>query len=297
MEDETKCGQQLSSILDSVQFACGENEGRHLHETFLFPYRNVCEYTSSMSRGQVWVIGGPTGIGKTTMACDIAFSLSEKHPDSKILYLTGECSSSMICRRLLSRAGEFPFEYLLSDAQSSGFEDEGLEHLQQGADPLVKKRNIKVKTVHEFMSVRFSFTDEMGALPIGKQSRFDVVILDSLQSLNTNLGGESYSAALAEEMRQIKQWALEYGVLFIVVSQALNDRISSDFVPQLSLKSLVGGESVGIHADGVLLLSNSSDDERILQAQVAKCRCGRKGTTELFFQPEYQRFREIIRTE
>ena len=83
---------------------------------------------------------------------------------------------------------------------------------------------------------------------------------------------------------------MDYGILFIVVSQAYSEKTVSEYsILQPRIESLVGGEGIGMHADGVLLLS-ANEDEPETTVCVAKCRYGRKGITYLKLDAEHQQF-------
>jgi replicative DNA helicase len=132
--------------------------------------------------GGVWVVGGPTGAGKTTFALNLVGRLAAADPDLQILYLDFELGAAKIIGRLVSAFGaEAPVL-----AQTTYYRD--LPTLD--ADRRREKRPV-------------------------------LIVVDTVQKLGLDGGtSDQRRAAIDAAVRQFERWKIDDGHAVIAVSQA-----------------------------------------------------------------------------
>lgn len=255
------------------------------------------------------MLGGSTGVGKTSFALALAVGTLRAHPDLSVLFYSLDMSKDVIFDRLL--------------CQQSGLDHRDLWHKHD--DPGVNSRLCeaeKALTASVLPRLRILEREQLGrgkeqiltalnkqAAELTQQSRTQHVlyILDYFQLIDV---ADPSTASLETDFSRIEllQTAQQMtrsqqcpgGDCFLVLTEV---RKGESGRPRLALDDLMGSARISYSADCVLLLEaegetpESAADAVPLQLTVAKGRDGMKrGRVRLTFEYSCHRFREAIGT-
>ena len=246
--------------------------------------------------GTYTVLAAKTGMGKTTLAMNIASSVS-KDPDKAVLYVSTEMNNTDLCLRLISSEGLLDLKKLSNGALET---DEEWEALAEAASSLANRKlyfcDQSVTTVAEI---------ENACECIGNLS---LVVIDYLQQLEavdkTSGRGGNRQQTVSDISRAIHRLAGRLQVPFLCLSQfsrASDGR--QDKRPKLS--DLRDSGSIEQDADAVLFLYRENyDDSKTplkgveeVECIVSKNRHGGVSTAVLQWTPKYVKFEDVPEPE
>lgn len=251
--------------------------------------KSLDKATGGLQKGNLFVIAGRPGMGKTALALNIA---SKAAINSKVAIFSFEMSKEELGDRLLSDEGCCNFGKI----KSGKLEIDDFTHLSNASLEL---------------SRRYAHVYDGGALTVSEikakcmklkmQKGLDVVVIDYLQLINGSSkhnGNRVYE--IGEISRSLKTMARELEITVIALSQlsrATEGRI--DKRPVLS--DLRDSGSIEQDADMIALLyrddyyHKNSEEKGICEVLLGKNRNGKTGVIKLKWIPELQRFEDIKR--
>jgi replicative DNA helicase len=239
-----------------------------------------------LNKTDLILIAARPGMGKTSIALNIALNVAKKNPQKTIAFFSLEMSREQLVMRLLSNESFVDNHNLLTGQLS---EDEwnklGL------ASSALSQTDIRVDdnpsiTVAE-MNAKCRRLDNLG-----------LVLIDYLQ-LMTSAGGGKQSdnrvQVVSEISRALKIMAKELNVPVICLSQLSRANESrSDKRPMLS--DLRESGAIEQDADEVMFLyrddyyNENSEEKNVAECIIAKNRHGETGTIKLQWLPQYTTF-------
>lgn len=256
-------------------------------------------YLHGLKPGQMVVVAARPGVGKSTLALDIARCAAIRHKIPTIIFNL-EMAYPEILLRLLAAEKEIDHGSL----QNGRLTETEWERIEQFERSLTDTNGNEIPL----------FIDDSANISLMKIrtkcrrlfSRFDkgigLVIVDYLQLMSSGQRVESRQQEVADMSRKLKLLAKEIGVPIIAISQ-LNrgSEARGDKRPQLS--DLRESGAIEQDADVVLLVhreemyhTQDEEDEKARRGEadiiIAKNRAGRTGDFEVLAQLQYSRFQD-----
>jgi replicative DNA helicase len=232
-------------------------------------------------RGDLAVLGGDVGSGKSAFALAIALRSAEHH---SVGYFSAEMTQQRLMERVLAMEGRVR-----------------VDELRQGAfDELARARVGAAAVRLRERLPRFGriANDASGGLPEGWDEAGvpDLVIVDAIQGIGA--GRRDAAEEQASAIRELKTLALDAGIAILATAQLPSLTARPDRRPQLDDFGALG--AVKYHADVVLALYRESmydsarDIEGATELLVRKNRHGNVGYVDLYFYAQWMRFEDML---
>jgi replicative DNA helicase len=244
--------------------------------------------TNGFHAGQMIIIAARPGVGKSTLALDIARNASVKHGQTSVIFSL-EMSKTEITMRLLSAEASIK----LSQMRSGKMQDPDWQKI--------------VKCISDISDAPLFIDDSpnMTMMEIRAKARrlkqkhdLKLIVLDYLQLMSSGKKVESRQQEVSEFSRQMKLLAKELEVPVIAISQ-LNRGPEQRTDKRPMLSDLRESGSLEQDADMVILVHRpdvwEADDPRAGEADliVAKHRNGQTMTVSVAHQLHYSRFTDL----
>ena len=246
------------------------------------------ELTGGLHGGQMIVIAARPGVGKSTLALDIARSAAIHHQMTTVFFSL-EMSRTELAMRILSAEGKISMGRLKKgDLDTEGWTN--LATLQGRIDsaPLF----IDASPNMTLMEIRAK------CRRLKQRNDLKLVVLDYLQLMSSGKKVESRQQEVSEFSRSLKLLAKELDVPVIALSQ-LNRGSEQRTDKRPMVSDLRESGSIEQDADMVILLHREDmynpDSERVGEADmiIAKHRGGPTRTIPLAFSGKYSRFNNM----
>ena len=283
-EDYTPLSQLMQPVMDEIEAIGARGDMSGVPTGFA----DLDELTGGLHPGQMVIVAARPGLGKSTLALDLARSASIRHglPSA---FFSLEMSSLEITMRLLSAEASVP----LANIRSGRMSDANWERISSCMG--------KVSEAPMFIDDSPNLTImEIRAKARRLKQRHDLklMVIDYIQLMTSGKRVESRQVEVSEFSRQIKLLAKELEIPVVALSQ-LNrgPEQRTDKKPMLS--DLRESGSLEQDADLVILLNRpdlyDKESERAGEADVdvAKHRNGPTRTITVAFQGHYSRFADM----
>lgn len=243
-------------------------------------FQTINSAIGGLAPGDVSVLAGATGTGKTALALQIAYHVSLGNP---VLYFSGEMLDEDLWLRNTCRLAKVSLALLRREKTGTKV----AEMVREASEASIKSQMRIVHSNLELGSVAAKiqkFRADYGA---------GLVVIDHLDHVTTD--DESRVQALATIMRVLKSTALACELPMIVVSQ-FNRNFDATHRP--TMFNLKGGSSIEQYADSIWLLCEKEDPlipgeehPRVwMRLQIEKNRRGPVGDIRMVFDPMYTSF-------
>lgn len=232
-----------------------------------------------MRHGQVIVLAGGTGAGKSSLALQIADQVASR--DQTVLYFSLEMSAEELTTRLLSSRAQVPGD-VIERAEVTPY---AMQRIKDQLEPMA--------------STRLFIDDSASMTPLDCRARarqlqlrhgLDLIVVDYLQ-LATPPGGNrsrNREQEVAAMSRQFKLTARALGVPLVLLSQLR--RFDGSREPELN--DLRESGAIENDADAVVFIHRPDLDRTEADLLIRKQRQGPLGKVGLVFKPEATRFEE-----
>ena len=170
--------------------------------------------TSGFQPGQLIVLAGRPGSGKTAMAVSMTVSALLQQPDLHALYFSLEMSTAEMTKRFLSIVGEVPY----SDMKPGKMNKDSFAGLLSKQDQL----NAMFNRLHVADSAQLSPVNlRLLSRRLKQQlrSNLGLIVVDYLQLMNADGVSESRVAAITQISGALKQLARELDVPLLALAQ------------------------------------------------------------------------------
>lgn len=238
-----------------------------------------------LRRGELVVLGGDVGSGKSALAQSIA--LHGARAGYRTTYLTSELSPERVHERLLAMEGRARIDDLRSGALTE------VVRAELGAVAL--RLRDALPTVARTPSGGVpAMVDAIGGH--GGEGWPALLVVDPLQGLAS--GATSQDESLAAAVRELKALALDLDVAVLLTAHLPQLAPRADMRPVLDDFGVLG--AVKQHADCVLALFREGmyDSARSLEGAteliVRKRRTGGSGYVDLYFYAQWLRFEDVM---
>ena len=217
--------------------------------------------------GELTVLGGPQGLGKTTFALQVARNIAAA--GGSVLFLTFEHDSATMFERLVAlEAGEYAHDEGITlrnvrEALASTDETPGGLSARLGTD---RGGAAAVAAIAEYgdrlfvvsAQTRDTSTDSIRELVLGlAKEEPPVVVVDYLQKIPDGNGHDAESERITRVVQALKDLALEAAVPVLAISASEREGIA----PGARMRShhLRGTSAVAYEADVILVMSDKYD--------------------------------------
>ncbi|MFI5548847.1 replicative DNA helicase [Streptomyces sp. NPDC051738] len=272
----------LEPVLDEA-----EGIGKTESETESIPsgFSEFDSLRSGFHPGELVILGGASGIGKSTLGLQFLRTCSVKHAGTSFL-ASLQMNRNEATMRILAAEGRVALHHM----RSASITDDGWQRLQQ-AMPSVSSAPLFVQDEPTYTFQQFIRTCEW--LSTFKHLKLALIDSIDLMDLDPDLGSGDYERDLAHMARELRKMAKRLNVPVIALFQTerpqrnrLGKRPELYDIPA----------SLEKYADTVILLHREDayerDSPRAGEADliIAKNRTGPTGTITLAFQGHYGRF-------
>jgi hypothetical protein len=181
------------------------------------PFASWSENNVSLRRGEVSMIAGPPGAGKSTLA--LAIALRSQVPT---LYASCDSHESTMALRLISMIGDLP-------------QLEVEQHMQnpQWASEMISSQGKHISWMMDSNPAIADLEDQIELYRLLKGSDPQLVILDNAVDFTHDTGDEFSS--LRSLMREIKWWSRDTGAAFLVLHHTSEAAESNPCPPRSAL--------------------------------------------------------------
>lgn len=242
-------------------------------------FEGLDNHIGGLSSGNLIVIGGRTGSGKTALALNIAYNILRK--DIGVGFISLEMTTEELSHRLLAISADVD---LLNITSKRLYESDRMRinNCYDKLDEMLKR----------FYPVHGDININSICLLIRKmvkEHNCRAAIIDYVQLIeNPEISGGNPYLELKSITRKLKLLALELGIPVVILSQ-LNRQASARTKP--ALQDLRDSGSIEQDAD-IVMFTHFKDEENKEDAQViiAKGRNVKTGEVDMRFIPEYTRY-------
>lgn len=242
--------------------------------------------TGGMKRGEIWIVSGKTGAGKTSLALQMARSFAD-NPEHTILFLSLEMRGFELCLRMFCEMNGFNyFDLLNGHIELPEAVDKTFQDYIQNIDFEVVEAGYNFEEVEKILKLYYETKNP------------DIVFLDFIQLVEWRKYGDE-RVALMEYIRKIKELANKTNMGFVIVSQIRRLPSGADYNRPPDLYDLKGSGSLEQTANKVILIHKKTTVEKVGEANVeyylnlAKNREGRIGQARVVFEGEFYRFKDF----
>ena len=250
--------------------------------------RDLDKFISGLNNSDLMLLAARPGMGKTSMALNIALNVAKKYPKKTVAFFSLEMSKQQLVTRLISNESFVDNKKLVTGRlDPEDWSKIGL------ASTVLNQTDLRVDdnpslTVAE-MNAKCRRLDNLG-----------LVIIDYLQLMTAaggpvKYGGENRQQVVSDISRSLKIMAKELNVPVVCLSQLSRANESrQDKRPMLS--DLRESGAIEQDADEVLFLyredyyNKETEKQNVAECIVAKNRHGETGTVELQWLPQFTTF-------
>jgi len=257
-------------------------------------FRDLDQKTSGFQGGDLIIIAGRPGMGKTALALNIARNASENSGEPVAIFSLEMSKEQLSLRLLSSEAG------VDSARMRGGFLSQSdLAKINRAAGALYD------------VPLFIDDSPAISALEIRAKARrmkmnegLALIVIDYLQLMKGRASAERRDLEISEISRSLKALAKELHIPVIALSQ-LNRRVEERTNKRPVLSDLRESGAIEQDADVIAFIYREKvynedidpSKKMVAELNVAKQRNGPTGTVNLVFQEEYTRFRDVSHRE
>lgn len=266
-------------------------------------YDYLDTFGSGFKPGDMVVLAGRPGMGKTSFALNMAINMAKK--GSNILFFSLEMPSSQLVQKIIS----IECSVNAKNFSVGNFEKDEVDRLWAHVDT-VSKLSIYIDetsklTAADLRSKSKKLNSELKKTlrPDGTHAKLDCIFIDYLQLMSSNVYREDRVRQVEDISRNIKLFAKDLGIPIIALAQ-LNRKVEErreNKIPMLS--DLKDSGAIEQDADMVMFINREdvykkdSEKKNVADIYIQKNRHGPQGVVHLRFVPQYTKFAILDPTE
>ena len=249
--------------------------------------RDLDKFISGLNKSDLMLLAARPGMGKTSLALNIALNVAKKYPKRTVAFFSLEMSKQQLVTRLLSNES-FVDNKKLTTGQLSMDEWSKLSIAASALSQTDLRMDDNPSITVAEMNAKLRRVDDLA-----------LVIIDYLQLMTSagtkSYGGENRQQVVSDISRSLKIMAKELNVPVLCLSQLSRANESrQDKRPMLS--DLRESGAIEQDADEVLFIyredyyNKETEKQNVAECIVAKNRHGETGTVELQWLPQFTTF-------
>lgn len=255
-------------------------------------YNELDSYTSGLQRGELVIIAGRPGMGKTSFALNIAENIALKN-NMPVAVFSLEMPAVQLVQRMLSSCARVDQSVIKRGDVTHDDMEKIFIAMNQLKDAQIHIAETSGINVIDLRARARRLHDKVGKLGL--------IVIDYVQIMSgINSGPNSNRAQeIAEISRSLKTLALELDVPILLLSQ-LNRDVESRTDKRPNISDLRESGALEQDADIILLLyrddyynREDSKDKGVAEINIAKNRSGSTGMIKLAFLNQYTRFENL----
>lgn len=227
---------------------------------------------------ELTIIGARPGVGKTTLALQIAQKIANN--DRNVLFISLEMSEIQLIQKMIAKEGNIN-SYKM---RMGTLEDKDFEIIANVATNLSQMKfniNTRIRNIQQI---------ELKCRKLKNQGKLDLVIIDYIQLLKSNEKFNVREQEVADISRRLKLLSLELDIPIIALCQ-LNRNASTG---EPSLADLRESGSLEQDADNIWFLYQDGQDQEIVTINIAKQRAGETGKARVKFDKRTSQFKNLV---
>jgi replicative DNA helicase len=255
-------------------------------------YTELDNYTSGLQRGELIIVAGRPGMGKTSFALNIAENIALKNK-MPVAVFSLEMPGVQLVQRMLSSCARVD-QSLMKRGDVTHDEMDKI---------FIAMNELKSAPIHiaETSGINVIDLRARARRLVDRVGKLGVIVIDYVQIMSgINSGpGSNRAQEIAEISRSLKTLAIELDVPIILLSQ-LNRDVESRTDKRPNISDLRESGALEQDADIILLLyrddyynREDSKEKGIAEINIAKNRSGSTGTIKLAFLNQYTRFENL----
>lgn len=205
--------------------------------------KKLDDATGGIMKGNIWIVGGYTGVGKSYLAQNIALNIM-KQPKKRVLMVSLEMPNPETIARLVGMASGFGRFPMLKGEDMCKYTDAKAEILLAIQDRrLILYDNLR--TVNDVMAMVES---------THRDTLIDVLMIDYIQNF---MGDGSFYERMSDAALKLQALAIQQKIATIVVSQISNEGQKDEDYKVMSYKG--AGEIANIADVGIRVMRYKAD--------------------------------------
>lgn len=271
------------SFAEKIAEATIEIENNWKNQSDYSLYTGIYDLDSmicGLHKQELTIIGARPGVGKTTLALQIAEKIARNN--KSILFVSLEMSDTQLIQKMIARTGNVK-SYRI---RMGTIEDDDWNKISNAIGKLSELKfntNSKIRTIQRL---------ELEARKLKNRGKLDLLIIDYIQLLKSKDRFNSREQEVADISRRLKLMSLELDIPIIALCQL--NRNASNNEPNLS--DLRESGSLEQDADNVIFLHQEDPESNIVTLKIAKQRAGETGKLAVMFKKDISTFINLERT-
>ncbi|MEN9946740.1 MAG: hypothetical protein RLZZ293_1126 [Pseudomonadota bacterium] len=256
-------------------------------------YIELDQYTSGLQPGELIIIAGRPGMGKTSFALNIAENIALRN-NLPVVVFSLEMPGVQLVQRMLSSKARVDH----GNIKRGRLTAEEIEKITFATDEM---KNAPIH-IAETSGINVIDLRARARRLFEREGKLGLIVIDYVQIMSGSTGGGNSNRAqeIAEISRSLKTLALELDVPIILLSQ-LNRDVESRTDKRPNISDLRESGALEQDADIILLLyrddyynhEQQNPLKGIAEVNIAKNRSGSTGVIKLAFLHEYTRFENL----
>ncbi len=272
-EKEESFVELVAQTSESIEKNIEKKEDYSLYTGFF----NLDDMTDGLHKGELTVIGGRPGTGKSTFALQIANKIAKYN--QHIAFISLEMSGIQIVQKLLAKDTRINSRKIRNGDLSQ-------EELEKISIQCGKISNLPINIYTKIKSIQ---QIEVQARKMKNKNKLDLLIIDYLQLVNNTGNFKSREQEVADISRTLKLLSLELDIPIIALCQ-LNRNASRN---EPTLADIRESGAIEQDADNVIFLYYEDDERDLVTVDLQKQRAGNTGKLRLSFNKVYSEFTNI----
>ncbi len=240
------------------------------------------EETDGLHRGEIWIVAGKSGSGKTALALQIAKSFAD-NPNHTILFISLEMKGWELTTRMFCEMNGISFKSFIRGEYPDKFKEYDTNFLKY-----IRQLDFEI---YEY---GYTFQEIEAIVKEGFNNKHpDIMVLDFVQMISKE--GVDERTALDIYMRNLKEWAKRYNMGFLIISQLRRPPSGSNLNKPPDIYDLKGSGFLEQVADKVIVTYkeiNETDEIEKHFIRLAKNRQGQTMTKEVDYKGYCYKFVE-----
>lgn len=220
-----------------------------------------------MHKGELTIIGARPGVGKTTFSLQIAEYIAQKQ--KSVAYICLEMSSEQMIQKMIAKEARINSRKI----RNGDLQDNEINKIAQAC---IKVSNLKMNILTKVRTIQ---QIEIIARRMKNRNKLDLLIIDYLQLVRSNIKSQSREQEVADISRTLKLLSIELEIPIIALCQ-LNRNASKN---EPTLADIRESGSIEQDADNVIFLYQEDVENNIVTVDLQKQRAGNIGKSRLKF--------------